>query len=941
MRFAWPVASLRAYLVVLSLVAAVPTAVMMAVQALQHQRVEEQRVNDNLASSAALLAQAVEREQIATAEALRQLVPPDHPPTDAAVLAAFRDKAPRRPSWGPLFLLDAKGRALAQTAAAPTPQAELLRGQSMVVTGLVAEPTGQHLAAVIVPLADGRYWLGVWIDAKQWQRLLEQGQRPKDGVATLYDRQRRAIARTLSPADDGGAQYIAWHTVPGSGWGVGVGMPAEALDREHRQALLTALGVAALCLLLGVTLSHWLARSIAGPLEAIGAQVPTPRERVAVREIAELRNALAAARIREAGVRLGLQRKADEFEAVFQGSPVGLAVAHDARADSVVLNQALHDLLQSPPGAAVKWPALLLDGQALPPEAWPLQRAARTGEPVPPTELTLDIAGGQRHVLIQAVPLRGPDGSARGAISVVLDVTEARASQQRLLAADRQLRDAQSLVDFAQQAGGVGFFHYAIDDDALAGTSGYAKLFGLKPGQPPERFEAWLERIDPADRELVAAVVADMRACARETSSVVFRLEREGGAPRWISARLLLRFTADARPWQLLGAIVDITEQQHAEQERSSLIERERHARREAEDANRAKDEFLAMLGHELRNPLNGIATAAEVLNLLGGGGEKAADARATIARQTQRLARLLTGLLDTASVVSGNVTLARTKVDLAAAVAAALASLQQPGEAPDARIDVHSEPAWVDGDTLRLEQIASHLIGNALKYTPDEGRIQIVVRAQGEHAVLEVRDEGRGMAPDLLARVFEPFVQGRRPLDRAGGGLGLGLTLVQRLVQMHGGGVSAESSAQGSVFRVLLPRVEPPAAPANGAPDARKLRPRSVLLVEDDEDALRLLQAALELDGHEVGTAADGAAGLRALLERRPEIAVIDIGLPSLNGLELARLARGAGYAGHLIALSGYGQRNNVQQALRAGFDAHLNKPVDFPRLREMLARA
>jgi len=248
----------------------------------------------------------------------------------------------------------------------------------------------------------------------------------------------------------------------------------------------------------------------------------------------------------------------------------------------------------------------------------------------------------------------------------------------------------------------------------------------------------------------------------------------------------------------------------------------------------------------------------------------------------------------------------------------------------------------WIDADATRIEQVTNNLLTNAVKYTPAGGAIELRVSAEDGHAVLRVKDSGVGIAPNLLPHIFDLFVQGERTLDRRAGGLGIGLTLVRRLVQLHGGTIEARSTpGQGSEFTVRLPAIEPPRRvprerEAGGVPDSRR---RKVGIVEDNEDALAALRSLLELDGHSVWSESDGVGGLAAVVERRPDVAVIDIGLPGLDGFELAKRSRAAGYAGRMIALSGYGQDRDIQRALQSGFDAHLVKPVNPEALRRMLA--
>jgi len=432
-------------------------------------------------------------------------------------------------------------------------------------------------------------------------------------------------------------------------------------------------------------------------------------------------------------------------------------------------------------------------------------------------------------------------------------------------------------------------------------------------------------------------VLRGMFALARQRESLEYRVTLPGGATRWLSSRVLVIYDADDKPQQLIGVSVDVSDEKQAQRERASLIELERAARVQAEAANQAKDEFLAMLGHELRNPLSAIASAVEVLNRVEAGSELAANARAIAARQTRHLAHMMDDLLDVGRVISGKVLLNRRAVDLAMIAQRLMSTLEVTGEAQRHVVELQLQPAWIDADATRIEQVMSNLVTNALKYTPSGGRIAVHVRADYGQAVLVVSDNGPGIPPTLLPRVFDLFVQGERSLDRRTGGLGIGLTLARRLVELHGGTIDAKSSPGGSTFTVRLPAIEAPPA-GEVALGGFDLQRRSVVLVEDNEDALESLRTMLELDGHTVVIARDGVSGLRTVLELQPDVAVVDVGLPGMTGLEVAKRSRGAGFAGLMIAISGYGRASDVRQARESGFDAHLVKPINASELQRLM---
>jgi signal transduction histidine kinase len=366
----------------------------------------------------------------------------------------------------------------------------------------------------------------------------------------------------------------------------------------------------------------------------------------------------------------------------------------------------------------------------------------------------------------------------------------------------------------------------------------------------------------------------------------------------------------------------------------------------ETQRANRAKDEFLAMLGHELRNPLNAIGSAASLLGLDSGKAETAERARAVINRQVQHLARLVDDLLDVSRVTSGKVLLVREPTDLAELAASTIANWRASGRFARHQVSLEAFRVWVDADPTRLDQVLGNLLANALKYTRAGDAIVVRVRSDAESALLEVEDTGAGIQPELLGKVFDLFVQGEHTLDRSQGGLGIGLTLARALVEMHGGTIEARSAGagRGATFTMRLPRIPEPARPVISAATLSAAQaPRRILIIEDNGDARDMLRAQLERDGHEVHAAADGPAGVEAAATARPDVVLIDVGLPGFDGYEVARRIRAAawGRSMRLVALTGYGQADDRRHALEAGCDLHVTKPVKPERLAEILAGA
>jgi signal transduction histidine kinase len=382
-------------------------------------------------------------------------------------------------------------------------------------------------------------------------------------------------------------------------------------------------------------------------------------------------------------------------------------------------------------------------------------------------------------------------------------------------------------------------------------------------------------------------------------------------------------------------------------------IVRSREAEGELQDANRRKDEFLAMLSHELRNPLAPIRNAVEVIRRLAPPDPKLTMARDVVDRQVSLLARLVEELLDVSRISRGKIALKKEPVELARIVAH---SVETARPLIDARaqvlsVSVPAAPVWLSADFARLSQVVANLLNNASKYTGEAGRIELSASAAEGCALIAVRDNGAGIEPQLLPKVFDLFVQGERALDRGQGGLGIGLTLVKRLVELHQGTVEVASDGpgRGACFTVTLPcisEVAPQQQPATQqvpAPrDSREVYGRRVLVVDDNIDAAESTAAFLRLEGHEVKAVHDGLQALASLKVFDPHVVVLDIGLPGLDGYAVARQLRERGDTSHvlLIALTGYGQKEDRQRAADAGFDYHFVKPADPREIQTAIER-
>jgi signal transduction histidine kinase/CheY-like chemotaxis protein len=367
----------------------------------------------------------------------------------------------------------------------------------------------------------------------------------------------------------------------------------------------------------------------------------------------------------------------------------------------------------------------------------------------------------------------------------------------------------------------------------------------------------------------------------------------------------------------------------------------------ELESGVRQRDHFLAMLGHELRNPLGAIANAMRMIDRLSPPDRRVRRSLAIVDRQARHLTHLVDDLLDVGRITSGKVVLHQQPLDLVRLIEGCVEQLRPAFE--QAGLDLALAPApgavHVRGDSVRLEQVFANLLTNALKFTPSGGRVRVGLEADAASVTVKVADTGVGIAREALLDIFELFSQAAPSLDRSKGGLGIGLTLVRALVEMHDGQVAVAShgAGHGSEFSIRLPLTTealPERGPARS--DARPACERHILLVEDSADNRESLRELLEELGHRVDVAVDGPQGVDQALRLRPEVVVVDIGLPGLDGLEVARRLRSAlGTEVLLVALSGYGQPEDKERARRAGFDAHLTKPMELTALEQLLVAA
>jgi signal transduction histidine kinase/ActR/RegA family two-component response regulator len=373
-------------------------------------------------------------------------------------------------------------------------------------------------------------------------------------------------------------------------------------------------------------------------------------------------------------------------------------------------------------------------------------------------------------------------------------------------------------------------------------------------------------------------------------------------------------------------------------------------ARTEAECARRMKDEFLALLGHELRNPLAPILTALELMKMRDG--TSAVRERAVIERQVRHLVHLVDDLLDVSRIARGKIELKKNAVEMSQIVSQGveMASPLLEERSHNLHISVQTRGLLVEVDELRMAQVVANLLTNAAKYTDPGGQISVSAVGENGSIVLRVRDNGSGIAPDMLGRIFDMFVQGKRTIDRTEGGLGLGLTIVRSIVELHGGVVSAESEGRGRGAEIALRLPSQPqqvldlAVPPGEEDSNEALRARSsgrrVLVVDDNADAADTLADILRALGHIISVAHDGPTALTAAAAFKPQVALLDIGLPVMDGYELARRLREQPELDrlHLFAITGYGQESDRERSRAAGFQEHLVKPIDLAQLTQLI---
>ncbi|GHA72901.1 PAS domain S-box protein [Cognatilysobacter bugurensis] len=525
--------------------------------------------------------------------------------------------------------------------------------------------------------------------------------------------------------------------------------------------------------------------------------------------------------------------------------------------------------------------------------------------------------------------IRGPGGRVRYITAMVADITALRDARetQTALAAQRQL---------ALDAARLGWWQYDPATGFVTHDERYAEIYGLK-GRGSCHVEEISRLLHPEDMpRLWAAVEAATQPIEPQPYAIEYRINRPDGETRWLEARGIASFDGHGPTRTVssfVGTVADVTEQHRA---KDAL-----------EQAGRRKDEFLATLAHELRNPLAPISNALQVWPLVEDKPEEAKRLREMMRRQMTQMVRLIDDLLDVSRITRGKIDLRKERLDLRLAVEAAIEALQPFVDAHghELAVALPADPLCVEGDLGRLVQVFGNLLNNAAKYTPPGGRIQLTAMRDGDCALVTVRDNGAGIPPEMLTDVFEMFAQVDQSLGRTHGGLGIGLTLVKSLVELHDGTIEARSEGRGrgSEFAVRLPvsvgdgaSIDAPSTPLHAMPAAPAHR---VLVVDDVEPSANTLALMLTSLGQESRAVYDGASALSMAEDFRPDVAFVDIAMPGMDGYHVARHIRAIpGYRPYLVALTGYGQEEDRRRAFEAGFDRHLVKPTSVEALHEVL---
>jgi two-component system CheB/CheR fusion protein len=550
----------------------------------------------------------------------------------------------------------------------------------------------------------------------------------------------------------------------------------------------------------------------------------------------------------------------------------------------------------------------------------------RPGEPYECEYRLLRAEGGVRWVIARGNVERSEDGQPLALPGIVIDITERKL-------AENAVRDSAEHLQLALAAADLGDWQWEVHSDIVLLSDRAADMFGLPRGKAI----TWTRMRDLlVEEDAERARRAVERALATQTDyDIEYRVASPSGERCWIAARGRGIYSESGAVLGMIGIVQDITARKQSEE---SL----RHM-------DRRKDEFLATLAHELRNPLAPIRHAAQISRIATASEAQKRWSHEVIIRQVQHMSLLLDDLLDISRITRGTLELRLALTDLTAAIDAAVETARPSIEIKRHKLLIDVPPACVKvaADPLRLSQVLSNLLTNAAKYTDPEGEIRLSVQGEPNGVAIRVADTGIGIAPEKLPSVFEMFSQLHNGRDRSEGGLGIGLALSKGLVELHGGTLEASSRGPGcgSEFIVRLPHAASlePGEPPTLQPALERTARRRILVADDNRDGAESLAILLRVEGHEVSVVHDGAAALVALERLRPEVALLDIGMPGLNGYEVAERVRQTtfGRSMLLVAITGWGQDSDKARALDAGFDHHFTKPIEPDRIIALLGSA
>ncbi|MBD2435656.1 response regulator [Nostoc sp. FACHB-110] len=634
--------------------------------------------------------------------------------------------------------------------------------------------------------------------------------------------------------------------------------------------------------------------------------------------------------------------RAEELETLMQITPVALWIAHDPNCHYITANKTAYELMEAEPGElATATPEdgsyslkfkQLRNGKEIAPYDLPMQKSARTGQPVTDELQFVFEDGTVKFIYGSSVPLRNEDGEIRGVVAAFVDITERKHTEEALKESELNFRTlADTMPQLFWTTRGDGYHEYfnrrwyEYTGMTLHDTQGWG----------------WSNLLHPDDRQRCLTVWNESLRTGKDYN-IEYRFRRASdGQYRWFLGQAFPLRDQNGQIIRWFGSCTDIHDQRCALEERDLALERERAAREEAEVANRIKDEFLAVLSHELRSPLNPILGWTKLLLTRKFDEQATKNALRTIERNAKLQTQLIEDLLDVSRILRGKMVLNVCPVDLTTVITAAIETVRLAAEAKKIQIQtvITSQLGLVNGDSARLQQVLWNLLSNAVKFTPDGGQITIQLRQFATKAEIQVQDTGKGINPEFLPYVFEYFRQQDGSTTRKFGGLGLGLAIVRHLVELHGGTVKATSLGEdkGATFTVTLPliatvpKVEEVITPVVIAGDLSNLK---ILVVDDDEDIRELLLTILEQYGATAKIVASAQEVLANLDKFQPDVLISDIGMPDIDGYMLIRQIKSQKPETfrklRTIALTAYAGELDQRQALAAGFQRHITKPVD-----------